>query len=86
MASPICWSDNGTDMTVAGYSTCQIQNKSATPTYVGPQGTIPGLDQLKLLLPQLADIGETDVVCSFSVNNPTLRESTSALPVKINIK
>jgi hypothetical protein len=52
-------------------------------TYAGPQGLLPGLDQLNLYLPQMSGAGETDVVCSFSLDTHT---AVFSRPVKINIK
>jgi uncharacterized protein (TIGR03437 family) len=65
---------------------CQIQNQIPFATYAGPQGLLPGLDQLNLRLPQVSEPGETDVVCRFSVDTQALFESAFSRPVKINIK
>jgi len=65
---------------------CQIQKQIPIATYAGPQGLLPGLDQLNLRLPQMSGTGETDVVCSFSLNTQALVEAASSRPVKINIK
>jgi uncharacterized protein (TIGR03437 family) len=67
-------------------ASCQVQNQIAFATYAGPQGLIPGLDQLNLRLPQVSGAGETDVVCSFSLAAQAPFEAGSSLPVKINIK
>jgi len=61
---------------------CQIQNQGRFATYAGPQGTLPGLDQLNLLLPYLPGAGETDLVCQFS----TASETAYSTAVKINIQ
>jgi hypothetical protein len=37
-------------------------------------------------LPQVSAAGETDVVCSFSLDTQALIEAASSQPVKINIK
>jgi uncharacterized protein (TIGR03437 family) len=65
---------------------CQIQNQIPVVTYAGPQGLLPGLDQLNLRLPQVSAAGETDVVCSFSSDIEALFEAAFSRPVKINIK
>jgi uncharacterized protein (TIGR03437 family) len=65
---------------------CQIQNQTPVATYAGPQGLLPGLDQLNLRLPQMSGAGETDVVCSFSLNTQAVFEAAFSRPVKINIK
>jgi uncharacterized protein (TIGR03437 family) len=67
-------------------ASCQVQNQMAFATYSGPQGLLPGLDQFNLVLPQVSGAGETDVVCSFSLDAQALFEAASSLPVKINIK
>jgi len=64
---------------------CQIQNQIPLVTYAGPQGLLPGLDQLNLRLPQVSEPGETDVICNFSLDTQVLFESASSRPVKINI-
>jgi len=65
---------------------CHIQNRFASVIYAGPQGPIPGLDQLNLLLPQTPGAGETDVVCTFSFYTQALSETALSPPVKINIE
>jgi uncharacterized protein (TIGR03437 family) len=65
---------------------CQIQKQIRIATYAGPQGMLPGLDQLNLRLPQVSGAGETDVVCSFSLDIQALIEVAASQPVKINIK
>jgi uncharacterized protein (TIGR03437 family) len=65
---------------------CQIQNQIPSATYAGPQGLLPGLDQLNLRLPQVSQAGETDVVCNFSFDIQAFFESAFSRPVKINIK
>jgi hypothetical protein len=65
---------------------CQIQNQIPLAAYAGPQGLLPGLDQLNLRLPQVSGAGETDVVCNFSFDTQTLFEAAFSRPVKINIK
>jgi uncharacterized protein (TIGR03437 family) len=65
---------------------CQIQKQIPVATYAGPQGLLPGLDQLNLRLPQVSGAGETDVVCSFSLDTQAFSEAASSRPVKINIK
>jgi uncharacterized protein (TIGR03437 family) len=65
---------------------CQIQKQVPIAIYAGPQGMLPGLDQLNLRLPQMSGAGETDVVCSFSLDTQALIEAASSQPVKINIK
>jgi hypothetical protein len=67
-------------------ASCQVQNQIAFATYAGPQGLLPGLDQLNLGLPQVSGAGETDVVCNFSLDTQALFKAASSLPVKINIK
>jgi uncharacterized protein (TIGR03437 family) len=67
-------------------ASCQIQSQIAVATYAGPQGLLPGLDQLNLRLPQVSGAGETDVICRFSLDAQALFEAASSLPVKINIK
>jgi hypothetical protein len=54
--------------------------------YAGPQGLLPGLDQLNLRLPQMSGAGETDVVCRFSLDTQALIEAALSQPVKIRIK
>jgi uncharacterized protein (TIGR03437 family) len=65
---------------------CQIQNQMLVATYAGPQGLLPGLDQLNLRLPQMPGADETDVVCSFSLDTQTVFEAAFSRPVKIRIK
>ena len=65
---------------------CQIQKQIPIATYAGPQGLLPGLDQVNLRLPQVSGAGETDVACSFSLDIRSLIEAVSSQPVKINIK
>jgi uncharacterized protein (TIGR03437 family) len=65
---------------------CQIQNQIPFATYAGPQGLLPGLDQLNLHLPQVSGAGETDVVCNFSLDIQALFERAFSRPVKINIQ
>jgi uncharacterized protein (TIGR03437 family) len=65
---------------------CQIQNQIPFATYAGPQGLLPGLDQLNLQLPQVSGAGEMDVVCSFSLNIQALVERSFSRAVKINIR
>jgi len=65
---------------------CQIQKQIPIATYAGPQGLLPGLDQLNLRLPQVSGAGETDLVCNFSLDIQSLIEAVSSQPVKINIK
>src|SRR5262245_6407155 len=65
---------------------CQIQNQIPFASYAGPQGLLPGLDQLNLQLPQVSGAGETDVVCNFSLAIQVLFERAFSRPVKINLK
>jgi uncharacterized protein (TIGR03437 family) len=65
---------------------CQIGNQVLAATYAGPQGLLPGLDQLNLHLPVMSGAGETDLVCSFSLETQTLSEAAFSQPVKINIR
>src|SRR5262249_50889771 len=65
---------------------CQIQKQIPFATYAGPQALLPGLDQLNLRLPQVSGTGETDVVCTFSLDAQALSGAASSQPVKINIK
>ncbi len=80
---PVYLSLYGTGFRAAPFAGCQVQNYSVSAAYAGPQGSIAGLDQLNLRLPQLVNVGETDVACSFSTRGGAL---ASALPVRINIK
>ena len=67
---------------------CQIQNQNQIPfaTYAGPQGLLPGLDQLNLQLPQVSGAGEMDVVCNFSLQIEALVGKSFSRAVKINIR
>jgi uncharacterized protein (TIGR03437 family) len=76
-------SANANGVPIAG---CQIQDRTPLATYAGPQGQIPGLDQLNLLLPHVFGAGETDVVCNFSLATRVLFERAFSQPVKINIQ
>jgi uncharacterized protein (TIGR03437 family) len=67
-------------------ASCQIQSQIPVASYAGPQGLIPGIDQLNLRLPQLSGAGETDMVCRFSLDLQALFEAAFSRPVKINIK
>src|SRR5262249_8290897 len=65
---------------------CQIQKHTPSAPCPGPEGLLPGLDQLNLLLPQVSGAGETDVVCSFSLDAQALFEAVFSQAVRINIK
>jgi uncharacterized protein (TIGR03437 family) len=65
---------------------CQIQSQIPLATYAGPQGPIPGLDQLNFLLAQKPGAGEMDVICTFWFYSQALSETAWSPPVKINIE
>jgi uncharacterized protein (TIGR03437 family) len=55
----------GTGFRHAASARCQIAGAAVTPSYFGPQGESPGVDQVNLMIPADTPKGQVDVSCSF---------------------
>ncbi len=83
--APVYLSLYGTGFTLASTagSTCSVAGRTLPAMYVGPQGTIPGLNQINILLPPiLGGSGFTSITCSLSLNG-VAQPPTNAVKVLI---
>jgi uncharacterized protein (TIGR03437 family) len=69
------------------HATCTVGGLPAVVQFVGPQPTVPGLDQLNLLLPASLPSGTASVRCQFPISSAVFFVSgPSSNPVQIAIK